>query len=89
LPCAGSKTHGKHELFVVRLPEKRTANRALCHAPGIKTHGNKWHLCRAPWRKTHGKGTVLVVGFGHFAVRLPEDARQSDHCNLFFLVFHV
>jgi hypothetical protein len=26
LPCAGSKTHGKHGLFAVRLPGKRTAN---------------------------------------------------------------
>jgi hypothetical protein len=41
-------------------------------------------LCRAPRPKTHGKGTVSAVGFGHFAVRLPENARQSGHCSFFF-----
>jgi hypothetical protein len=56
----------------MRLGQKRTAKRALF---------------RAPRPKTHGKGTVLLLVFGHFAVRLPEDARQSDHCN--FFVFHV
>jgi hypothetical protein len=71
LPCASQKTHDKQGCLPCAF---------------LKAHGNEWHVCRAP-PQTHGKRTVLAVGFGHFAVRLPKYARQSDHCNLFFLVF--
>jgi hypothetical protein len=71
LPCAGSKTHGKHGLFAVRLPEKRTANIGCLPCACPKTHGKQGSLPCAPL-KTHDKGTVLAVGFGHFAVRLPK-----------------
>jgi hypothetical protein len=37
----------------------------------------------------HGKGTISAVGFGHFAVRLPKNARQNGQCNLFIYCFHV
>jgi hypothetical protein len=32
------KTHGKHELFAVRLPEKRTANMGCLPCASLKTH---------------------------------------------------
>jgi hypothetical protein len=54
----------------VRQGQKRTAKKALC---------------RAPRPQTHDKGTVSAVGFGHFAVRLPENARQSGHCSFFHI----
>jgi hypothetical protein len=60
--------HREKTLFAVRQGQKRTAKKALC---------------RAPRPQTHGKGTVSAVGFGHFAVRLPENARQSGHCSFF------
>jgi hypothetical protein len=37
--------------------------------------------------KTHGKGTVLAVGFGHFAVRLLENTHLT--LQFIFFGFHV
>jgi hypothetical protein len=42
LSCAGSKTHGKHGLFVVRLPEKRTANMGCLPCASLKNARQTW-----------------------------------------------
>jgi hypothetical protein len=73
-------------LFAVRLPEKRTANIGCLPCACPKTHGKQGSLPCAPL-KTHDKGTVLAVGFGHFAVRLPKTHGKVTIAIYFFLVF--
>jgi hypothetical protein len=69
LPCTNLKNARQRLGFAVRQPEK---------------HTTKIGLCRAPAPKTHGKGPVADSSSGHFAVRLPKNARQSVLC-IFFL----
>jgi hypothetical protein len=55
--------------------------------PLDKTVGKGAQLCQqsalpTAWAEAVGKAVLQLV-FGHFVVRLPEDARQSDHCKFF------
>jgi hypothetical protein len=66
LPCAALKNARQSSTFVTHRGEKRTTI-------------NDSFVVRC--NKTRDKGTISAGGFGHFVVRLPKNARQSDLCN--------